>query len=200
MTGAETLGLVVGWSVLILIDLLGVSVIYRIWIGDIDLSRLLSEPTGDASISRFQLLVFTYVIALALFLIAVRDNQFPEISGGILSLLGISASTYAVSKGIQFSADEGVTERPPVIAVQPSEITLGPSGRQQFTATIRRTPHQDVKWSIDPQLGTIDPDSGAYTAPAVISQNATVAVRAVSVSNASVFDSAIVHLVVAESR
>src|SRR5260221_12898236 len=103
------LSIVVGWSVVIIVDLLALVVIFRIATGAIDLSLLLSEPTGDASISRFQLLVFTYVIGLTLFWVTIsrQPPAFPEITGGLLSLMGISASTYAVSKGIQFSADDG---------------------------------------------------------------------------------------------
>jgi hypothetical protein len=59
--------------------------------------------------SRFQLLVFTFVIALSLFLMVVAQNgtKFPEIPANVLTLLGISASTYAVSKGIQAGSKNG---------------------------------------------------------------------------------------------
>jgi hypothetical protein len=60
--------------------------------------------------SRFQLLIFTLVIALSLFLVVVSKMQFPDtIPPEILTLLGISASTYAVSKGIQVSANQTTT-------------------------------------------------------------------------------------------
>ena len=68
------------------------------------------SETGDskgASMSRFQLLIFTLVIALSLFLVVVSNMKFPDtIPPEILTLLGISASTYAVSKGIQSSANQ----------------------------------------------------------------------------------------------
>ena len=38
-----------------------------------------------------------------------KDARFPDIPSGVLTLLGISASTYAVGKGISYSRDEGVT-------------------------------------------------------------------------------------------
>jgi hypothetical protein len=75
--------------------------------GKIDISHLLEEKspdgaTGAASMSRFQLLIFTFVIALSLFLIVVNTGGFPDkIPPEVLTLLGISATTYAVSKGIQ---------------------------------------------------------------------------------------------------
>jgi uncharacterized BrkB/YihY/UPF0761 family membrane protein len=73
----------------------------------VDLDRLISEPNGDASLSRFQFLVFTFVIAMSLFLIIVSTKSFPTIPGAILALLGISGGSYVVSKGIQTSRDLG---------------------------------------------------------------------------------------------
>lgn len=93
-----------GFTLLSLVFLFGFAVLVYIANGKIDLSDLLSE-TGDgkgASMSRFQLLIFTLVIALSLFLVTAANMQFPaSIPPEILTLLGISASTYAVSKGIQ---------------------------------------------------------------------------------------------------
>jgi hypothetical protein len=93
-----------GFTLLALVFLFGFAVLVYIANGKIDLSDLLSE-TGDskgASMSRFQLLIFTLVIALSLFLVTAANMAFPaSIPPEILTLLGISASTYAVSKGIQ---------------------------------------------------------------------------------------------------
>ena len=97
------LALVVGWMLTIFIGLLGLVIIWLIVRGKIDLSQLISEPTGQASLSRFQFLIFTFVIALSLFLIIVAGDppKFPDpIPGGILALLGISGGSYVVAKGI----------------------------------------------------------------------------------------------------
>jgi hypothetical protein len=107
-TPQDRLTLLVGYGTLILVFFFGLMVLLEIAAGRIDLSHLLSETgpdgkTGQASLSRFQLLIFTLVIAFSLFLITVAKNQFPAIPTEILTLLGISASTYAVSKGIQAS-------------------------------------------------------------------------------------------------
>jgi hypothetical protein len=101
------LSLIVSWTVLVLVSFGGFVVLGRMIDGDIDLSLLLTETGGSgASLSRFQLLIFTFVISLSLFLIVISGNPpgFPKtIPPEILTLLGISASTYAVSKGIQAS-------------------------------------------------------------------------------------------------
>ena len=104
-----------GFTLLALIFLFGFAVLVYIANGRIDLSDLLSEQ-GDskgASMSRFQLLIFTLIIALSLFLVTVSNMKFPDtIPPGILTLLGISASTFAVSKGIQMSANQPTSTTP----------------------------------------------------------------------------------------
>lgn len=107
-TAKERLTMTIGYALLVLIFLFGMVILVEIIRGNIDLSTLLSED-GKASMSRFQLLVFTFVIALSLFLMVVAQNgtKFPEIPANVLTLLGISASTYAVSKGIQAGSKNG---------------------------------------------------------------------------------------------
>ena len=95
-----------GFVLCAFIGLLGLTILVWIWQGKIDLAQLISEPNGSASMSRFQLLIFTFVIAISLFYMVemrVNPNGFPEIPNGVLTLLGISASTYAISKGITYS-------------------------------------------------------------------------------------------------
>jgi hypothetical protein len=105
-----------GFTLLALIFLFGFAVLVYIANGSIDLSDLLSETgtSKGASMSRFQLLIFTLVIALSLFLVVVSNMSFPDkIPPEILTLLGISASTYAVSKGIQASSSPNASSTPP---------------------------------------------------------------------------------------
>jgi hypothetical protein len=112
------LKVVLSYEILILTFFYGLMVLLYMAAGEIDLSMLLSEPKGNdaqgkplygASMSRFQLLIFTFVIALSLLLIIIANGakRFPPIPSEILVLLGISASTYAVGKGIQSSGNGG---------------------------------------------------------------------------------------------
>ena len=82
-----------------------VTIIVFIWNGKIDLTHLCSEGNGQASMSRFQLLIFTFVVAIGMFEIIEKKNpaEFPIIPESVLTLLGISASTYAVGKAISYS-------------------------------------------------------------------------------------------------
>jgi len=102
-----------GYLAALFLGILGLVILYKILTNQIDLTYLISEPNGDASMSRFQLLVFTFVIAIALFRM-IEENPgkgFPDIPQGVLTLLGISASTYAVGKGIQFSRPGSATAK-----------------------------------------------------------------------------------------
>ncbi len=98
---AEVCGLIL----CLFVGALGLTIIIWIWTGKIDLAGLLNEANGQASMSRFQLLIFTFVIAISVFELVERLSPpgFPEIPNGVLTLLGISASTYAIGKGISYS-------------------------------------------------------------------------------------------------
>jgi len=173
-----TLSVVCGYLICGLIGLIGIAVLWLIYTGTIDLSRLISEPNGDASMSRFQFLIFTFVISLSLFLVIVSGKNgdgkpaFPDtIPGGILTLLGISGSSYAVGKAIQFSDPAGVEDRPVTVTITPTTAAVKYGQKQQFTATVARKPDAKVKWEITAgptgaNVASIDQDTGLFTAPA----------------------------------
>jgi glycerol uptake facilitator-like aquaporin len=97
------LAVVAGWIATVVVGFIAAAIIYLILRGKIDLSKVLEEPTTTkASLSRLQFLIFTFVIALSLFLVIVGTGtpKFPEIPAGIFALLGISGGTYAVAKGV----------------------------------------------------------------------------------------------------
>jgi hypothetical protein len=97
-----TLQLAIGWLGLGIAAALAIAVIVLIILGRIKLDELLGDKNGDASLSRFQFLVFTFVIGFSfLYLVFAREGTgFPDVTGGVLTLLGISGSSYLVSKGI----------------------------------------------------------------------------------------------------
>ena len=123
MTDASTwplvlLELIAGYLVVFLVAIFGLVVAWKIVTNKIDLSTLLYEKDADApnvaSMARFQLLVFIFVIALCFFLVVVSNVKIvqargtgtegpalPEVPQGVFLLLGISTSGYAVGKAIQ---------------------------------------------------------------------------------------------------
>ena len=142
----EDLKVAVGWGGALLVGSLGLAVVYRMFTGTINLTQLISEPTGDASMSRFQLLVFTFVIAISFILITVSNNQptFPEIPPTVLALLGISAGSYVISKGIQ--KDITLAQTPPAISVSPDSINAVPGQSVTFTASATGTGNLTYQW------------------------------------------------------
>jgi len=118
-TGLQFLEMLAGYIVCGLVGLFGLLAMYKIFTNEKSgIEMLISEKDGSgASMSRFQLLIFTFVVSLSLFLIVVSHAtqakesparsdspntvQFPDVPGGVLALLGISASSYAVSKAMQ---------------------------------------------------------------------------------------------------
>lgn len=113
-----TLGLVIGWILTVFIGVLALMILVKIWKGDIDLNYLISDEKGWASLSRFQFLVFTFVVAMSLFYLVVVGTPpaYPIVPPEILALLGISGGSYILSKGMQTSHDVSMAE-----LKQPSE-------------------------------------------------------------------------------
>lgn len=157
----QTLTLVIGYLLCVLIGVLGAIAIWKI--ANANLSRLISEPNGDASLSRFQFLIFTFVIALSLFLVIVAKGDFPTIPGTVLSLLGISGSSYLVSKGIQFSDPNGIQDRSVEVMISPTAPALRVGQTQQFKAEVPRKQGATLQWRVTAGYGTITA-AGLYTA------------------------------------
>ena len=107
-----TLGLAIGWILTVFIGVLALMILVKIWKGDIDLNYLISDENGWASLSRFQFLVFTFVVAMSLFYLVVVGTPpaYPIVPPEILALLGISGGSYVLSKGMQNSRDISMTE------------------------------------------------------------------------------------------
>jgi hypothetical protein len=103
----ESLSIIAGWILAAFIGAAGALVLWKILTNAIKLDKLISEPNGDASLSRFQFLIFTFIVAMSVFLVTLRQDppKLPDIPAGVLALLGISAGSYVVSKGIQVQRD-----------------------------------------------------------------------------------------------
>ena len=98
----ETLQQFTGWVIVIFMAGMASIILIKMIIGDkpngIDLKHLISEENGQASLSRFQFLVFTFVISMGLMLIILETGNFPTIGGDVFALLGISGGSYVASK------------------------------------------------------------------------------------------------------
>lgn len=93
-------------AIVLMVVILGAAIVvlYLILVGKIDIKSVLQEPDSTkASLSRFQFLIFTFVIAGLFLMLSVEAGTFVNIPDGVLALMGISAGSYAVSKGITAS-------------------------------------------------------------------------------------------------
>lgn len=129
------LALVIGITITVLVAAFALVIIWKIILGHkaggIDLKFLLAGDDGNASLSRFQFLVFTFVIALSLFLIILSKSPigFPDVPGSILALLGISGGSYVVAKGVDANTPPTTT----TTVVTPNPSPLPPTITQQKT-------------------------------------------------------------------
>lgn len=104
----ETLHLVAGWVIVGFMAVLGSVISFQMIRGGpngIDLQYLISEENGQASLSRFQFLVFTFVIAMGLLVLTLKGGTFPQLNSDIFGLLGISGGSYVASKIAQRTAN-----------------------------------------------------------------------------------------------
>lgn len=120
-------------SLIVIVVLTALLVLWKIFVGTIDISALLEEPgtpavaaeKGKASLSRFQFLLFTFVVAGLFLLLSVESGTFVNIPESVLTLLGISAGSYAVSKGIS-SAE---TTKKAEVAAKAAKQNPGPANQ-----------------------------------------------------------------------
>src|SRR5262245_55287964 len=81
-------------------------VIWKMMKDKIDLALLVSDDR-KASLSRFQLFVFTFVVAGLFLILSLQNSQIVEIPNSVLGLLGISGGSYLISKGLPAAKEPG---------------------------------------------------------------------------------------------
>lgn len=141
-----------GFAVIAFIILAFASVVLvKIFKGEIDLDALVAEPpppgaaanaVGKASLSRFQFLLFTFVVAGLFLLLSIEAGDFVEIPTNVLGLLGISGGSYVVSKAVGQSgtakastAADGASPPAPVATLALAG-TIAPDGNATLTGRV----------------------------------------------------------------
>jgi uncharacterized membrane protein len=105
---AQNIGLYCFLALSIVLILYAVVVLWKIFRGDINIDGLLCESPAQgqpanstkASLSRFQFLIFSFVIAGLFLLLSIQAGTFVDIPVNVLGLLGISGGSYLVSKAV----------------------------------------------------------------------------------------------------
>ena len=83
-------------------------VLWKLFSDKKSLAGLISEPAAPnqpageakASLSRFQFLIFTFVISGLYLLLSIEAGTFVDVPNNVLALLGISGGSYLVSKAM----------------------------------------------------------------------------------------------------
>lgn len=111
----------------ILLGAFGLAPVLQMLGGTISLKGLVSEKDGKASLSRFQFLVFTFVVAISYFLLVIEQlsatetlQKLPGLDPTVLGLLGISGLGYLGSKGLQGQKEKNEQE-----AARPKQPQIG---------------------------------------------------------------------------
>jgi type IV secretory pathway VirB10-like protein len=136
------LALAIGCIITIFVGILEIFILIFIWEGTwnvhkrhhhkrrgINLEKLVSEGSGEASLARFQLLIFVFVIAMSLVLIITSGNppSFPaHIPDQILGLLGISSTSYVLGKALQTQMNPQPPD-PSIVSASPPPPPPDPS-------------------------------------------------------------------------
>ncbi len=117
------LAMFAGVALVVILCLFAAVIFWLILVNRISLDDLLEEANGKASLSRFQLLLFTFVIAGLYLLLSIESGTLIDIPTNVLGLLGLSSGSYLISKGVQSGVDKAaVTANTPVpkLAISPS--------------------------------------------------------------------------------
>ena len=70
--------LVIGWILTIFLGILAFIILWKIATNEISLRYLISDELGYASLSRFQFLLFTFVIAMTLVYLIAAQGRFRD--------------------------------------------------------------------------------------------------------------------------
>ena len=101
----------IGVSLVLSFIILGfaLAVLWKVFVDKIKLDYLICETSADtggpdphpkASLSRFQFLIFTFVIAGLYLVLCIESGTLLEIPPSVLGLIGVSGGSFVISKGI----------------------------------------------------------------------------------------------------
>lgn len=110
--------------------------------GNINIKNMLEEPDSQkASLSRFQFLIFTFVVAGLFLLLSIESGTFVTVPNSVLMLIGISAGSYVVSKGIT----AGAKGSPATNAAAHATAAAASAAAAEIHATAARAAADSVK-------------------------------------------------------
>ncbi|PIC01266.1 hypothetical protein [Caulobacter sp. X] len=70
-----------------------------------EVATAIRSTAAKASLSRFQFLIFTFVVAGLFLLLSIEAGAFVEVPPTVLGLIGLSGGSFVISKGISNSSN-----------------------------------------------------------------------------------------------
>lgn len=70
-----------------------------------EVAAAIRSGAAKASLSRFQFLIFTFVVAGLFLLLSIEAGAFVEVPPTVLGLIGLSGGSFVISKGISNSSN-----------------------------------------------------------------------------------------------
>jgi uncharacterized membrane protein YfcA len=127
----------------VLLGMFATVVLAKMFCGPIDLRLLVSEQDGSASMSRFQFLIFTFVIATSYLLLASKASGMTlvEVPNGVLGLIGISGGSYVGSKVVQKASETSQANADATTATAQANATTARANADAAQANARAAGH-----------------------------------------------------------
>src|SRR4051812_44731250 len=103
MDFAAVLSLIIVSVIVLLLTTFGFLLLWRVARSEVmSFEFVLADKDGFASMSRFQLLIFTFTVAFAFLYVATKPDatELPNIPDSVLLLVGISGSSFLVGKSL----------------------------------------------------------------------------------------------------
>ena len=173
--------------IIVILTALAAKIVWQIWSDEMDISKLLSN-SADASLSRFQFLIFTFVIGFSYLMILCYEVvhngaagsssaaagavnaahaaagvpariDLPDASGAAW-LLGISAGGYALGKGIQTSGDTSTKNAEVTANAAAGAAAAAATGQQTVARTVTTTPGGGASGTVTSTTPAPDGDNG----------------------------------------
>ncbi|MEM9851631.1 MAG: hypothetical protein AAF761_06510 [Pseudomonadota bacterium] len=137
--------------------LFAAAVLYQIGTGKIPLSGIISEPMGisgdaegrpKASLSRFQFLIFTFVVAGLFLMLSIKAEAMVDVPQNVLILMGLSGGGYLAAKvagGGDGGADTSAAARAQAAQAQVQSLETELDAARKAAATAQAEAEEAAK-------------------------------------------------------
>ena len=143
------------------------AVLWKLADGSIPLGGLIAEPPepgsgekiGKASLSRFQFLVFTFVVAGLFLMLCIETGAFVEVPTNVLALIGLSGGGFIASKAVGLPGQGKQISEEEKAAARKKRIRQLEKDLEDLKNEDAQAPKQPRQLAIPDQESLVQPDS-----------------------------------------